>query len=47
MKQFAYLTFTLLICGAILIAGNQISVTLDEVCPTVDEGTDFLLTRSG
>jgi len=35
-----------LICLSILTAGNQISVTLDEVCPTYEEGSDFLLTRA-
>lgn len=34
------------ICLSILAAGNQISVTLDEVCPEVEEGTTFLHARS-
>lgn len=40
------IVYTLMICIAILVAGNQVSVTLDEVCPTVEEGTEFLHARS-
>ena len=31
----------------ILLAGAGISTTLDEVCPTVDEGTTFLSAKYG
>lgn len=31
-----------IVAGAILLAGEGISVTLDEVCPTVEEGIEFL-----
>lgn len=30
----------------ILVAGEGISITLDEVCPTVEEGTTFLHART-
>ena len=35
-----------IVAGAILLAGEGISVTLDEVCPTVEEGTQFLHART-
>ena len=37
----------IIVAIAILLAGEGISVTLDEVCPTVEEGTQFLHARSG
>lgn len=36
----------LIVAGAIIMAGEGISITLDEVCPTYEEGSDFLLTRT-
>jgi len=41
------LVAALIVAGAIIMGAHMVTVVLDEVCPTVEEGTEFLSASSG
>lgn len=44
--RIAHAFYALAICVAIIWGADEIATTLDEVCPTVEEGTTFLHART-